>query len=51
MTKRKLEKELKKTRKVRDQWCAEYTQVRDELQALRRDLRKQVNDALEGLRA
>lgn len=27
--------ELKETQKVRDEWCAEYTRVRDELAALK----------------
>ena len=35
MTKRKLKAALKKACKVRDQWCAEYVRVRDELAQLR----------------
>ena len=30
--------ELRETQKVRDEWCAEYTRVRNELEAVKKDL-------------
>jgi hypothetical protein len=35
MTKRKLKKKLRKCQKVRDEWCKEYTKIRDKLAAIR----------------
>ena len=39
----KLEAELAETKRVRDQWCAEYTKVRDEIDAIKRS-REQERD-------
>lgn len=36
MTKRKLKKLLRKCQKVRNEWCKEYTKVRDELATIRK---------------
>jgi hypothetical protein len=33
---KQLKKTLKDCRKVRDEWCKEYTRVRDQLRELRR---------------
>lgn len=47
MSKKKLKKALKRAEKLRDQWCEEYTYLRDKLLAIRSKLAR-ISDDVEG---